>query len=74
MHTQRDSMYVVWMSRGMGMYPGPKFRRIQDALRYIRERDTGASFAIRLPNGRWHHRDGSGRVIFSQREAARHAA
>lgn len=74
MHTQRDSMYVVWMSRGMGMYPGPKFRRIHDALRYVADNQTGGSFAIRLPTGRWYRRDANGRVIFSAPGTGRRAA
>ena len=72
MNTQRDLMYVVWMSRGMGMYPGAKFRCLEDALRHVRERQHKASFAIRMPDGAWHQRDDSGRVIFPQ--AAQRAA
>ena len=74
MHTQRDSMYVVWMSRGNGIAPGAKFRRIEDALRYVDERRNTASFAIRMPDGMWYRDVDTARLIFPQLHARRSAA
>jgi hypothetical protein len=35
------------------MYPGPKFRRIEDARRYVAEHSREASAALKAPDGHW---------------------
>ena len=49
----RTHLYEVWVSRGDGMRPGPRFRLLSDATRYVDEHDDGASLAVRAPDGRW---------------------
>lgn len=56
-------MYQVWLSRGDGPEPGPRFRLLGDAFRFIFTHSDGASCAVKTPNGQW-YRDGSGRAIF----------
>jgi hypothetical protein len=60
------AMYEVWHSVGNGMQPGPRFRRLCDALRHVLTHLDLASFAVRTPDGRW-YRDRSGRSIFARR-------
>lgn len=47
-------MYEVWWSCGRGTQCGPRFRLLDDALRYVAEHAAEASFAIRRPDGTWH--------------------
>jgi len=47
------SMYEVWWSKGTGTHTGPKFQKLEDALRYIHDHSGEASFAIRNPEGAW---------------------
>jgi len=47
------ALYEVWMSSGEGMYPGPKFRLLDDARRYVQEHRREASVAVRAPDGHW---------------------
>jgi hypothetical protein len=61
-------MYQVWYSEDAAMKPGPRFRLLQDALRYIARPDHERSFAIRTPEGEW-YRDTSGRAIFGRSDA-----
>jgi hypothetical protein len=55
----RNGLYEVWISRGTGTTVGPRFRRLDDARRYVRDHHGEASFAIRTPDDRWEveHRD-----------------
>lgn len=46
-------LYEVWFSRGTGLVLGPKFRRLDDAKRYVEDHRDLGSMAIRAPNGRW---------------------
>jgi hypothetical protein len=46
-------LYEVWFSRGAGLQPGPRFRIIEDARRYVAVHRTEASWAIRTPAGEW---------------------
>ena len=62
-------MYQVWFSEDAEMQPGPRFRLLQDALRYVSRPDHDRSFAIRTPEGSW-YRDDTGRAIFGRTEDA----
>jgi hypothetical protein len=64
---KQNEMYEVWWSRGSGTYKGPRFRRLEDALRYVDEHAAEASFAVRGPVGYWHRQGGSGRITFDRR-------
>ena len=55
-----ERMYEVWWSRGEGTQKGPRFRILEDAIRYVSARSDRASFAIRNPDGTW-HRGANGR-------------
>ena len=46
-------LYEVWWSNGTGLRPGPKFRLLSDAERYIADHAADASFAVKSPDGRW---------------------
>jgi hypothetical protein len=46
-------LFEVWSSSGFGLIPGPRFRRLEDARRYVAAHKTEASFAIRSPEGTW---------------------
>lgn len=47
-------MYQVWTSLGNRMNPGPRFRSLADAVRYIDTHPAGESLGIRNPDGSWH--------------------
>ncbi len=47
-------MYEVWTAVGSGLEPGPRFRALADAIRYVETRHGGASLGIRNPDGSWH--------------------
>ena len=58
------AMYEVWSSCGDGCQRGPRFRLLDDAVRYVTQHNGEASFAIRCPDGHWyefrggsHHRE-----------------
>lgn len=51
---QHHAPYQVWWSRGDGTHAGPRFRRLEDAIRYVNERASEASFAIKGPVGYWY--------------------
>jgi hypothetical protein len=47
-------MHQVWCSTGQGKArPGPRFRRIEDAIRFVNGRERG-SYAIKAPDGTFH--------------------
>jgi len=46
-------LYEIWMSRGHGLYPGPKFRYLDDARRYVEDHRGEASLAVKGPDGEW---------------------
>lgn len=46
-------LYEIWFSRGTGIQPGPKFKLLQDARRYVADHAREASHAIRGPDGHW---------------------
>jgi hypothetical protein len=46
-------LYEVWMSHGDGIVLGPRFRRFEDARRYVLEHRKDASMAVRSPDGSW---------------------
>ncbi len=55
-----EAMYEVWWSRGDGTHAGPRFRVLEDAVRYVEEHAGEASFAIKGPVGYWYRwADGS---------------
>lgn len=47
------ALFEVWLSSGEGMYPGPKFRLLDDARRYVHEHRREASAAVKAPDGHW---------------------
>jgi hypothetical protein len=49
----KTPMYEVWFSKGEGTEAGPRFHRLEDALRYVEEHAGEATFAIRGPVGFW---------------------
>jgi hypothetical protein len=59
-------MFQVWKSDGDSLCRGPRFRSLDDALRYVNSGSTGASFAIQQPDGQW-SRDPSGSTTFRAR-------
>jgi hypothetical protein len=40
---------------GHGLQPGPRFRLLDDAIRYTSNNSRQASFAVRGPGGEWVH-------------------
>jgi hypothetical protein len=48
-------LYQVWLSMGHGLQPGPRFRLLDDAIRYTSNNSRQASFAVRGPGGEWVH-------------------
>jgi hypothetical protein len=65
--TVYGGMYEIWSSAGNGTEAGPRFRFLEDALRYISAHANQASFAIRMPNGCWYRPGrGSASVIFER--------
>ena len=50
MHTP---LYEVWCSSGHGIHVGPRFKLLQDAIRYVATHAQEASHAVRAPNGTW---------------------
>jgi len=48
-----EPLYEVWMSHGVGLEPGPKFKNLDDACRFIDQHTGEASFAIRTPQHTW---------------------
>ncbi|MCX5744800.1 MAG: hypothetical protein NT062_20120 [Proteobacteria bacterium] len=54
MHTHAHAhLYEVWFSQGTGLHVGPKFKLLEDALRYVAAHHDEASFAIRAPDRTW---------------------
>lgn len=49
----KTELYEVWFSSGHGIHLGPRFRFIEDAVRYVYNHLQEASFAIRNPAGEW---------------------
>ena len=47
-------MYEVWATQGQGPGLVDKYNTLKEALEVIKEMEGEASFAIKLPNGRWH--------------------
>lgn len=47
-------MYEVWSAVGSRLEPGPRFRALADAIRYVESRHDGSSLGIRNPDGSWH--------------------
>ncbi len=47
-------MYEVWSAVGSRLEPGPRFRALADAIRYVETRHGGSSLGIRNPDGSWH--------------------
>ncbi|MBL0217931.1 MAG: hypothetical protein IPQ07_29135 [Myxococcales bacterium] len=48
-----DGVYEVFVSTGMGIHVGPKFRLLDDARRYVELHAHEASHAVRGPHGDW---------------------
>lgn len=48
-----NRLYEVWWSRGTGFQAGPRFRVLNDAVRYVAGHIDEASHAIRNPEGKW---------------------
>jgi len=51
--SMRTSLYEVWFSSGRGIHVGPRFKLLQDALRYVETHASEASHAVRGPDGSW---------------------
>ncbi len=49
----RTHLYEVWLSSGRGIHVGPKFKLLQDAVRYVQTHAAEASHAVRAPDGSW---------------------
>jgi hypothetical protein len=49
---RHGGLFEVWLSRGTGLEPGPRFRLLDDARRYV-ACHVDASYAIRSPDGHW---------------------
>ena len=49
----RTHLYEVWLSSGRGIHVGPKFKLLQDAIRYVETHAAEASHAVRAPDGSW---------------------
>lgn len=47
------ALYEVWWSAGNGTHIGPRFKHLDDAIRYVHDHEGEASHAIRGPSGRW---------------------
>lgn len=62
-------MFAVYLSMGSGLRPGPRFRLLVDAKRFVTENRRRGSFAILEPNGNWHTWP-SGEVILPRRNPA----
>ena len=68
-----DKLYQVWWSRGHGTHRGPRFRLLQDALRYLVDHSGDASYALRCPDGHWYEFGwGSHHIERLHREMVRH--
>jgi hypothetical protein len=55
-------MFEVWRAAHGRAGKGPRFRLLPDALRYVYTQSDGATYAIRTPNGQWHHFEKNGGV------------
>ena len=55
-------MYEIWWSKGFGTHTGPRFRKLEDALRYVHDHAGEASYAIRHPEGHWCKVDRTNRI------------
>jgi hypothetical protein len=55
-------MYEIWRAHGGRSSKGPRFRLLCDALRHVHSQDDGATYAIRTPDGTWHHFETTGHV------------
>ena len=64
-------MYEIWFSQGNGTTPGPRFRLLGDAIRYVDSYSDPASLAIRLLDGNWYRWPDSSFVIRNRRRARR---
>lgn len=51
---KRAPLYEVWSWGVDGLHPGPRFRLIADAQRYLENQPIGAPLGIRSPDGTWH--------------------
>lgn len=49
----RAKLYEVWFSTGSGTHIGPRFRLLEDAIRFVKAHTGEASYAIRSPGGEW---------------------
>jgi len=46
-------LYEVWFSTGTGTHIGPRFKLLEDAIRFVNAHTGDASYAIRAPGGEW---------------------
>jgi hypothetical protein len=83
-------MFEIWRASNGKAGKGPRFRLLPDALRYIYTQSDGATYAIRTPEGQWHHFEKTGgvtlrrvrssgifhraRVVAAEKKAKRHVA
>ena len=51
------ALYEIWWSRGHGTHTGPRFRTLEDALKYVHDNRGRASFSIRKPDDVWYRRE-----------------
>ena len=63
-------MYEVWRARRGRASRGPRFRFLKDALRYVHERRDDCSYALRRPDGSWHHFETTGDVTHRARRTS----
>ncbi len=47
-------LYEIYWSRGHGTHCGPRFRTLEDALKYVHDHQGRASFSIRKPDDVWY--------------------
>jgi hypothetical protein len=47
-------MYEIWATQGQGGIKIHETETLEEALKYILSHKGEASFAIKLPDGRWH--------------------
>jgi len=52
---QSIPMYEIWCARSGKANKGPRFKRLADALRFVHTQADGSTYAIRTPEGQWHH-------------------
>jgi hypothetical protein len=66
-------MFEVWRASCGKSSRGPRFRLLRDALRHVYAQNDGSSYAIRTPDGAWHHFETTGGVTIRRRPSGIHS-